>query len=65
MKPKVNEGEIENNVNNYEYKPKSIKIDISREDDEDRELISLLEEKRKNIFIINFLFNIFSFNKST
>ena len=59
MKPKVNEGEIDNNNNIYEYKPKSIKIDISREDDEDRELISLLEEKRKNIFIINFLFNYF------
>ena len=59
MKPKINEAEIENNNNNYEFKPKSIKIDISREDDEDRELISLLEEKRKNIFIINFLFNNF------
>ena len=39
---------VHKNINyNYEYKPKSIKIDISREDDEDRELISLLEEKRK------------------
>jgi hypothetical protein len=38
---------VEVNNKNYEYKPKSIKIDISREDDEDRELISLLEEKRK------------------
>ena len=38
---------MQNINNNYEYRPKSIKIDISREDDEDRELISLLEEKRK------------------
>ena len=40
--------------NNYEYKPKSIKIDISKEDEEERELISLLEEKRK--FFLTLLF---------
>ena len=45
--PEIKEKEVQNINDNYEYKPKSIKIDISREDDEDRELISLLEEKRK------------------
>ena len=49
INPKIKEKEAQNVKNNYEYKPKSIKIDISREDDEDRELISLLEEKRKFI----------------
>ena len=49
--------EKDKNINyNYEYKPKSIKIDISREDDEDRELISLLEEKRKFFKIISTYF---------
>ena len=54
--PKIKEKEVQNINNNYEYKPKSIKIDISREDDEDRELISLLEEKRKLVYIIFFIF---------
>jgi len=48
INPAKNESEVNNK--NYEYKPKSIKIDISKEDDEDRELISLLEEKRKLTF---------------
>lgn len=48
INPIKNESEVNNK--NYEYKPKSIKIDISKEDDEDRELISLLEEKRKLTF---------------
>ena len=56
INPKIKEKEAQNVKNNYEYKPKSIKIDISREDDEDRELISLLEEKRKLVFIIFFIF---------
>ena len=56
INPKIKEKEAQNVNNNYEYKPKSIKIDISREDDEDRELISLLEEKRKLVFIMFFIF---------
>ena len=56
INPKIKEKEVQNINNNYEYKPKSIKIDISREDDEDRELISLLEEKRKLVYFIFFIF---------
>lgn len=54
--PGIKEKEVQNINNNYEYKPKSIKIDISREDDEDRELISLLEEKRKLHFYYIYYF---------
>jgi hypothetical protein len=56
INPKIKEKEAQNVNNNYEYKPKSINIDISREDDEDRELISLLEEKRKLVYFIFFIF---------
>ena len=48
INPTKNESEVNNK--NYEYKPKSIKIYISKEVYEDRELISLLEEKRKLTF---------------
>ena len=45
IKAKEREAKTENK--NFEYKPKSIYIDISKEDEEDKELLSLLEEKRK------------------
>ena len=56
MQSKAKDEKDKNINNNYEYIPKSIKIDISREDDEDRELISLLEEKRKFFKIISTYF---------
>ena len=34
----------------YDYKPKSIYIDITKEEEEDKELLSLLEGKRMFIF---------------
>ena len=41
---------IDNNENK-EYKPKSIYIDITKEDEEDKELISLIEGKRNSIYL--------------
>ena len=34
------------------YKPKSIYIDITNEDEEDKELLLMLEGKRRFLFII-------------
>ena len=46
MRPKSPEKIINQNKESTENKPKSIYIDITNEDEEDKELISLLEGKR-------------------
>ena len=38
------------------YKPKSIYIDITKEEEEDKELLALLEGKRRFIFYIILLY---------
>jgi hypothetical protein len=46
MRPKSPEKIINQNKESIVNKPKSIYIDITNEDEEDKELISLLEGKR-------------------
>ena len=46
MRPKSPEKIINQNKESTVNKPKSIYIDITNEDEEDKELISLLEGKR-------------------
>ena len=46
MRPKSPEKIINQNKESTENKPKSIYIDITNEDEDDKELISLLEGKR-------------------
>ena len=54
---KISPDKITNlNKGSYEYKPKSIYIDITKEEEEDKELLSLLEGKR--MYIIYFIINI-------
>ena len=46
------EKKINQNKDTFMYKPKSIYIDITNEDEEDKELLLMLEGKRRFLFII-------------
>ena len=55
MRPKSPEKIINQNKESTENKPKSVYIDITNEDEEDKELISLLEGKRMFLNLFYFL----------
>ena len=55
MRPKSPEKIINQNKESIVNKPKSIYIDITNEDEEDKELISLLEGKRMFLNLFYFL----------